>query len=160
VSILEVSLRFLNVFSTGIVAGGLATVLWVIVPVVGAFDKRTSVMAHQAMLGHQIDGIMKPLGIVSFLSGVAIVVLGALNYFPIPRASLAFSWLGILGIVGVIVTSRYYNVRTNRQIEAWSLGHIPDEYTRIRQRWNAVHAVRTSCGMLAMAAYLLALLLR
>jgi len=155
-SVLEISLRFVNVLSAAIVAGGQVTVLLVIIPVLGSFDTRLSVQVHRAMLGHQIDRFMKPLGITSLLSAVAIMGFGLLEAIQIPAASLALTGIGMAGTIGVIVTSRYFNVRTNRAMEEWSLNDIPQDYGRIRKRWDSVHAVRASSGLLAATAYLLA----
>ena len=155
-SVLEISLRFVNVLSAAIVAGGQLTVLLVIVPVLGTFDTRLSVQVHRAMLGHQIDRFMKPLGITSLLSALVIVALGLLEAIRIPAASLALTCVGIAGTIGVIVTSRYFNVPTNRVIAEWSLSDIPEDYDRIRRRWDSVHRARASAGLLAATAYLLA----
>ena len=64
--------------------------------------------------------------------------------------------LGILGTIGVVLTSRYGNVSTNRVIAGWSLVAIPKEYPQIRNRWDAIHGARTLCGAVALSGYLLA----
>src|ERR1043165_3510331 len=116
VSVLEISLRFVNVLSAALAAGGQLTILLVIVPVLGAFETRLSVQVHVAMLGHQTDRFMKPLGIAALLSALVIVALGLLEAIRIPAASLALTCLGIAGTIGTIVTSRFFNVRTNRMM--------------------------------------------
>jgi len=107
------------------------------------------------MLGHQIDRFMKPLGIASLLTALVIVALGLLEAIRIPAASLALTCVGIAGTIGMVVTSRYFNVPTNRMMAEWSLSDIPEDYGRIRRRWDSVHRIRTSSGVLAATAYLL-----
>ena len=153
---LEVLMRFINVFSAAMVAGGQLTVLWVIIPVKRELDLSLSVRIHQAMLGHQIDRFMRPFGILSILSALFILALGLFRLLQISGLSLGVESLGILGTIGVILTSRYGNVRTNRVIEGWSLAGIPKEYPQMRNRWDAIHAVRTLCGVVALSSYLFA----
>src|SRR5207237_10146197 len=112
--LLEVVIRFINVFSAAMVAGGQLTVLWVIIPVKRELDLSLSVRIHQAMLGHQIDRFMRPFGILSILSALLILALGLFRLLQISGLSLGVESLGILGTLGVILTSRYGNVRTNR----------------------------------------------
>jgi len=115
-----------------------------------------SVQVHNAMLGQQIDRFLKPTGIATLITALVIVALGLLDAVRISAASIVLTCLGIAGTVGIVVTSRYFNVRTNRAMAEWSLSEIPADYGRIRRRWDSVHRVRTSAGLLALTAYLLA----
>lgn len=148
-------LQFVNLFAAALVAGGQTAVLLVIIPVKRAWPTELSVKLHVAMLGHQIDRYMKPSGIVSILAAAAILVLGGL-----PPVSSAFTIVGMVGTVGVIITSRYFNVKTNAMMDTWSLDAIPAEYPRIRDRWDLVHTIRASCGVLAFSCYAIAVILR
>ena len=143
-------LHFVNVFAAAIVAGGLVAVLLVIVPVKRAFPPRLSVQIHLAMLGNQIDRYMKPFGIVAGLSGLALLALmpayTALRVVP--------QLVGLLGSIGVIITSRYYNVPSNRTMTTWDLDALPPGYPEWRDRWDRVHLLRTTSGLAALAGYL------
>src|SRR5262245_9270562 len=120
-AILLAVLHFVNICAAATVAGGQLCVLLVIVPTKRAFSNRTSVEVHNAMLGHQIDYYMKPAGIVAGLAAIAIV---ALDFNHLPVASIAFIVVELIGVAGVVVTSRYHNVRTNRMMATWSLDAI------------------------------------
>jgi hypothetical protein len=148
------ALRFVNLFSAALVAGGLVMILMVVVPAKRSFPHDFSVKVHLAMLHDAPDVYMKPAGIVSALTGVALLLL--------PRG---MSWayvvalvVGLLGTVGVVITSRYFNVRTNLMMSKWE--SVPDNYPEVRQGWDNVHTVRTACGVTAFTGYLLASLLR
>ena len=154
--VLDFILQFINVTAAAIVAGGQLAVLLVIVPVKREFPTELSVRMHVAMLGHQIDRYMKPSGIVSILSAIALLAVNRNQTL----APVAFTLLGMLGTVGVVILSRYFNVRTNKVMSGWSLDAIPAEYPQIRDRWDKVHTIRASCGMLGLTGYLIAALLR
>src|SRR5438105_8211388 len=158
-SLLRLCIRFLNLLSGAIVGGGQLTVLWVIVPVKRELDVSLSVRIHRAMLGDQIDRFMQPFGILSILSGLLLLLLAASRLLPISRTSFAIESVGVLGTVGVILTSRYGNVPTNRFIGTWSLADIPKDYPQIRTRWDRIHGVRTLCGVVALSCYVLSTLL-
>jgi hypothetical protein len=148
------TLRFVNLFSGALVAGGLVMILMVVVPAKRSFPHDLSVKVHLAMLHDAPDVYMKPAGIISFLTGAALLFL--------PRgmgaAYIAAMVIGLLGTVGVVITSRYHNVRTNLVMSKWE--SIPPNYPEVRERWDNVHRVRTACGVTAFVGYLLASLLR
>ena len=149
-------LTFVNVCAAALVGGGQVCVLMVIVPVKRRWPPRTSAELHLAMLGHQIDRYMKPSGIVSGLTAVAILAL-----LPTRTAAVVAAMvLGMLGTLGVIITSRFFNVRANRSMESWDLDAIPVDYAAFRARWDRVHFIRTWFGMLGLAGYLLGAMLR
>jgi hypothetical protein len=150
------ALTFVNVFAAALVAGGQVAVLLVIVPVKRVMPTRASVELHIAMLGHQIDRYMRPSGIVS---GLLALVLLALVPARTPRV-VAPLVLGILGTAGVVITSRFFNVRANRSMQDWSLDALPADYPAFRDRWDRVHAIRTCCGVLGFTGYLMGAILR
>jgi hypothetical protein len=98
---------------------------------------------------------MKPSGIVSFLTALALVLMQ-----PMPAAAWASLLVGMTGTIGVISTSRFFNVRTNAVMMGWSLDAIPDDYPKIRDTWDRVHTIRATCGVTAFCGYALAALLR
>lgn len=149
-------LQFINLFSAALVAGGQVAVLLVIIPVKRAWPTELSVKLHVAMLGHQIDRYMKPSGIISIVAAALLLVLRHM----VPPVSIAFTLVGMVGTLGVIITSRYFNVKTNAMMDTWSLDDIPADYPSIRDRWDRVHTIRASCGVLAFSAYAIAIILR
>jgi len=148
---LTAMLHFVNVLSAALVAGGQVYVFMVIIPTKREFPTRFSVEMHNAMLGHRTDGYMKPAGLTSAFSALLILLLSR----DLTTAPLVFLTLGLAGTAGVIITSRYFNLPTNHMMAAWSLDQIPANYPEIRQRWDLVHTIRASCGLLALVCYLL-----
>lgn len=148
------ALRFVNLFSAALVAGGLVMILMVVVPAKRSFPHDFSVKIHLAMLHDSPDRYMKPAGIISALTGIALLLL--------PRgmgaAYMIAMVIGLLGTAGVVITSRYFNVRTNLMMSKWE--SVPENYPEVRQRWDNVHTVRTGCGVTAFVGYLVASLLR
>jgi len=149
-------LHFVNVFAAAVVAGGLVAVLLVIVPVKQALPHRLSVEIHLAMLGHQIDRYMKPAGLVAAITGLVLLAM-------MPERSplrVAPQVVGLLGMIGVVITSRYYNVPSNRRMAEWDLNALPPGYAEWRARWDRIHVVRTTSGLVALAGYLASALTR
>ena len=150
------ALTFVNVSGAALVAGGQIAVHMVIVPVKRALPARGSVELHLALLGHQIDRYMKPSGIVSALTAMAVLALLPAR----PPAVVIPLVLGLLGTAGVVVTSRFFNVRANRAMMGWPLDALPEDYPAFRDRWDRVHAIRTCAGALGFAGYLASAILR
>jgi uncharacterized membrane protein len=154
--LLITALRFANIMATALVAGGQFYVLNVIVPVKRTISARPSVQLHLAILGHQTDRYMKPTGIVSAVSALALLALSR-GHRP---ASIVLLAIGLLGMLGVVITSRYFNVPANREMAAWSLDALPEDFDQWRNRWDKVHRIRTACGLLALAGFVGSALLR
>jgi uncharacterized membrane protein len=150
------ALRFVNIIATAIVAGGQFYVLNVIVPVKRTVSARMSVQLHLAILGRQTDRYMKPTGIVSVVSALALIALSR-GHRP---GSIVLLVIGLLGMLGVVITSRYFNVPANREMAGWSLDALPEDYGQWRNRWDRVHRIRTACGLVALAGFVGSALLR
>jgi hypothetical protein len=141
------ALNFINILSTAVIAGGQFFALLVIVPTKRRFPIPVSVQVHNAMLGHQTDFFMKPAGLISILLAVLLFVT---NYERLPIVAVVFLVLELVGVAGVIVTSRYFNVRTNAMMLTWSLDAIPANYPEVRATWDKVHTIRTCFGILCL----------
>ena len=163
IAIVLIILRFVNLFAAAVVAGGQIYVFRVVMPVKKNFDDRSSIQMHNAMLGHQTDHYMKPAGIISFLTALALVALALVamavaGVTPLPTISIVLLCIGMLGTTGVALLSRYRNVPTNAMMLTWSLDDIPQNYHEVRARWDLVHTFRVICGVTAFTFYLLATL--
>jgi uncharacterized membrane protein len=143
-------LRFINISAAAVGAGGLLMVLMVIVPAKRAMDARQSVLIHLAMLCGQPDRFMKPAGITAGLSGVVLLIL-LRNHTPAEIALLA---VGLVGSLGVVSFSHFFNVKTNALIQSWSPETVPPNYPEVRNTWDRIHTVRTAAGLLAFVGYL------
>ena len=74
------------------------------------------------------------------------------------------SFSGELAIAGsacyaaVLAIALSTNVRTNKQIERWSVQRPPDDWTLVRASWLRFHVVRTLFSLPGLACYILACL--
>jgi len=85
---------------------------------------------------------------------------GRLAYFRNQQTPTRLLTRYTLPTLGVVITSRYFNVRTNRAMAGWSLEALPADYPAIRARWDRVHSIRTCFGALGLAGYLTSVILR
>ena len=154
-TILVFVLRLINLIAAAIVMGGQTYVFRAVMPVKRRLDTRKSVELHNALLGHPSDHYLKPSGLVSLLSALAIVILSLSGYHPLPLHSVLFMCLGMLGTFVIAVLSRYFNVPTNADMLTWDLDNIPANYPQVRARWDLVHTGRVTCGTTAFVSYLI-----
>src|SRR5690242_18649168 len=115
-TLLVKALHFINIFAAAVVAGGQIYVLLVVIPTKRRFPPDLSLQMHNAMLGHLTDRFKKPCGITSAITGIIILLLNQ----DLTPLSIAFMAVGLAGTLGVIICSRYFNVRTNQMLEKYS----------------------------------------
>ena len=155
-------LRVVNIFTAGIVAGGLIHAWKLIVAGLRELPQVTQVRVHQGMLFLTPDRFMQPCGLIAGTTAVAILVLqgraGLIGATTLTLASALFMVLGLLGNFGVVISSRYFGTRINALIATWSLEAIPPEYPALRRKWDKTHFVRTTCGVTAFLGYVLGFL--
>ena len=156
-------LYVINLFTAGIVAGGLIHAWKLIVGGLRELPQVTQVRVHQGMLFLTPDRFMQPCGLTAAGTGIALLILqiiqdGPLNVSALTIASDVFLVLGLLGNLGVAITSRYFGTRINAIIATWSLDAIPPEYPAMRRKWDKTHFIRMSCGITAFLGYLLGFL--
>jgi uncharacterized membrane protein len=147
-------IRFVNIFCAGISAGGLVMILMALVPTMNNFEPNMSLQVHNEV-DHHVDRYMRPSTATSGVSAILLLLL----YLKLKRKySAAFTALGLVGTLGVILTSEFINVPTNKMLQTWSPGQVPADYPQVRAKWDKVHVVRTSSGLLALSSYTLATL--
>jgi hypothetical protein len=155
-------LRVINIYTAAVVAGGLVMAWKLIVFGLKELDQVTQVRVHQGMLFLTPDRFMQPCGLVAGVTAIAILVLqiqgDLLSGSALLVVSALFMVLGLLGNVGVVVTSRYFGTRINAIIATWSLDAIPPEYPAMRQKWDKTHFTRMCCGLVALLGYVLGFL--
>lgn len=145
-------LRFVNLLGAAILAGGQVFVLAVIIPVKRHLPAGQSVRVHQTMLDELPDRYLRPAGAISMVAAALTLLLQPDR----SRVGTLFTLLGLLSGAGVVVTSEQFNKPTNRLLRGWSTDSPPETYPALRDRWDAVHAARTACGLLALAWYIAA----
>lgn len=145
-------LHFVNLLAGAIVAGGQVFVLAVIVPVKRGLSDGESVRVHRAMLDALPDRYLLPSHIISTIAAALTLLVQRRRR----RLATLFTLLGLLSGMGVVITSEKFNKPTNRLLRGWA-GDAPlAGYPALRDRWDAVHAARTACGVLALVWYIAA----
>ncbi|MBZ5566723.1 MAG: DUF1772 domain-containing protein [Acidobacteriia bacterium] len=148
--------RFVNIFCAAITAGGLVMVLMGVYPAMRTFEPKMTARIHQA-IDLLPDSYMRPSTILSGVCGVLILVLHGAR----TPLILAYYVIGILGTLGIIVTSEFFNVRINAVVKSWAQkDYVAPEYPAMLDRWHRFHIVRTSSSLLALTCYLVAELTR
>jgi hypothetical protein len=151
-------LHFTNILCTALVAGGQVLISMVILPVKRRWSVGRALQLHQDTLDHMPDRYLKPTLLLSGATvGASSLILLVQRKFKRSIALVTFT--NLLGMIGVIATSRYFNVRTNKMMKTWTEESIPANYRQIEQRWDKIHLIRTASGILTLVSAILAGLL-
>ena len=150
---MEETIRFVNVFSAGLVAGGTAIVLLVLLPALRQLPDPQAVRLHQLVtpLFYRYQPLTTAVSAVSALGALAID----------PNVTSVQGLATVAGLVctaGVAIVSFRFNMPLNSVIARWSADAVPSEYASIRARWNTAHAARTIFAVAALGLYLVAAL--
>jgi uncharacterized membrane protein len=149
-------LRFLNIFSMTLLAGGTVMALMAIVPAKRDFPAAISIQVHNAMLHKRPDQIQKPLGTVAGLSALGILGVHFFWGHNLRKASLLFTVIGLAALLGVIIASECFNIPINLMMQDWGPDSVPENYPEIRDQWDRVHFIRTTCALLGSGCFLIA----
>lgn len=148
------SLRVVNLVAAGLAAGILVVVLVAVIPLVRGLPPAVGLLIHQRF-DPLVDRVNPPAVALSALSALLILLLDRTLTAP----AAALTALGLLGSLGVAVTSLGFNMRINRLVRSWSADAVPDAWAAVRARWNRGHAVRTAAGLLALCCQAVAVVL-
>jgi hypothetical protein len=154
-AIVDEGLKFINISSTAIVAGGQLFALRVIIPAMRGLPPQASAPLHQAMLVELPHKYLGPAGMFSAASAI-----GILAWEPsLPPLAAAFLLLGLVAWLAVAIAS-IINRRVNLRIADLSSGDIATEYPRMRRVWEQLHAVRTAASLFVLSCYVASGLVR
>lgn len=97
---------------------------------------------------------------IAVWNGVIAAGIGIIAAIAVPGAgSAALFVIGSVGMVVVGLTSEGVNRPIWRQVEKWSIDKVDDEkWAQKRHTWHLAHTVRTYGAILAVAAYIAAIL--
>lgn len=144
-------IRFINIFCAAITAGGLVMVGMAVYPAMKTFEPRITARMHRA-IDLLPDRYMRPSTITSVVTAVLLLILGRKEQ---PKAT-KYTAVGLLGSLGIIFTSEFFNVRINRIVHSWSDDYTAPEYPQMLERWGKFHVVRTTSSLVALVSYILA----
>jgi uncharacterized membrane protein len=97
---------------------------------------------------------------IAVWNGVIAAGIGVIAAFAAPGAGAAALFvIGSVGMVVVGLTSEGINRPIWRQVEKWSIDTVDDEkWAQKRHTWHIAHQVRTYGAIVAVAAYIAAIL--
>jgi uncharacterized membrane protein len=97
---------------------------------------------------------------IAVWNGVIAAGLGIIAAFAVPTAAGATLFvIGSVGMAVVGLTSEGINRPIWRQVEKWSIDKVDDEnWAQKRHTWHLAHQVRTYGAIVAVAAYIAAVL--
>lgn len=147
-----VAVRFVAVFSTGLLAGIFFG------DRMGASFARPALSPSSFVTFQQVQHVHF-VRMMPFLVGIAIlasIVWLVLIRSRIGTASFLFLALATLAFISVAVLTRTVNVPINNQLMTWSTSSPPPDMMQIWARWEQVHTVRTVMAILGFACELFA----
>ncbi|MBV9282241.1 MAG: DUF1772 domain-containing protein [Chloroflexi bacterium] len=147
-------LRFVNLFTAGIIAGGQVMVSMVTLPVMRRWSPGMSLQAHQGMLDKQPDSVMVPAAIICPLSALAVLVLRR----DFGSRSSQFYLAGIAATMVVTVASVAFAEPTSVKMRDWPSDNVPAEYPQVRDSWDRIHSVRMVASLVALGAFIVGVL--
>jgi uncharacterized membrane protein len=145
-------LRFINLLCSGVAAGILIVVAIAVMPTLMTFPPST-VVRFKAKFDPAVDRINPPFILFSMIAGVLLLFIGDPT-----STQVIFTIIGIVGSIGVAVTSLGVNMRINRTMASWNADAPPPEFQPLITRWIGVHRIRTLSGTLAFICYIVAAL--
>jgi hypothetical protein len=118
---------------------------------VGSFVSMLSVGSAGAHRGFLAVGHSRRVG--GLIEAAA--VLSTLGLFAVERGRGRASWLTAGAAVGIVVTHGLFwlgNFPVNRRTKNWTDSPPPEEWPRLRDRWEISHASRAGLATLALGA--------
>lgn len=157
-------LRIINIFCAALTAGGLMMVLMAVYPAVflpawwpfskKVFEPQTVAEIHRA-IDLLPDAYMRPSTVISGLTAL-IIIIELIQSHRLTSFITTCTVIGLIGTVGVVLTSEFFNVPINRIVHGWKDGYVSPDYPRMLARWGFFHFVRTSSSLLALVCYIMA----
>jgi hypothetical protein len=156
-------LRFMNLFCIALTSGGLVMVLVAVYPSIflpvwwpfstKKFDSKVTAELHRA-IDLRPDTYMRPSTIVAGVTALLILIL----HHGLTPFITTSTIIGLIGTLGIILTSEFLNVPINRIVHSWKDDYVPQEYPKMLARWGFFHVVRTLFSLLALVCYIIAAL--
>jgi uncharacterized membrane protein len=119
-------------------------------PAMKTFEPKITAQIHRA-IDLLPDAYMRPSTITSGLSALLILIL----HHDLTAFITTFTVIGLIGTLGIVFTSEFFNVRINRVVHSWKDDYVAPEYPQMLARWGRFHVVRTSSSVLALVCYII-----
>jgi uncharacterized membrane protein len=142
--------RFLSTFAAGIAAGTLVAVFAGVIPVLQRLPPPEALRVKR-LLDPFIDRYQPATVVLAAISAVVILL------HSLTSSETVFTAIGLVGSIGVGVTSVSVNMPINRAMGEWPPDAVPPEFEPLLARWVRFHGVRTLAAVIALAGFVLAL---
>ncbi len=135
--------QFVNIFLFALVAG----VLW------GTWFSLSRSIASISPAGFleigrtMIRNLARPMRILMPASIISAIVVLFLLLSGGTGGAFYLATLGLTFFVGVLLVTLLVNVPIDNTIKQWTLETLPSDWTKIRDRWEYFHTVRTFASL-------------
>lgn len=128
-------IKFFDVVLTGLIAG-IIFGIWI-----GYNPQQLSAVAYVEQQQNAIRALNVLMPILGLISIILTVVYAILCKGDKLNRSLLLVAAALLILSGII--TRFGNQPINAIVITWDLGHIPDNWTELRDKWWTFHIIRT-----------------
>jgi uncharacterized membrane protein len=142
--------RFLSVFASGIATGPLVAVFAGLIPLLRQLPPPEALKV-KVLFDPLIDRYQPLTVVLAAVSGVVIILHDLTTLETVCTA------IGLLGSLGVGITSGAVNVRINHEMASWPPDTVPPEFEPLLARWIRFHGVRMLSSLVGLAGFVLAI---
>jgi hypothetical protein len=152
--LLLAALQWINLVAVALGVGGQVFCLLALVPARRKWPPEMAVRVHQEAMTVLPDRYLRPMFTVSLVAGLLIALLERSGW------PTLLTVLGVLGNVATAVISYRWEFPINAEINGWGQGPVPDRFPTMRDTWDEKHLWRTTASLVALACFVLAVILR
>src|SRR5262245_54468304 len=103
-------------------------------------------------VGHlMIRNLGGPMSVLMPSAVLCTVILGVLHHRRRQTRASTFTMAAFALLLAAMVITLVVNVPIDRQIQSWTTGTLPPEWSAIRDRWEFFHGLRTLVSLFALA---------
>jgi hypothetical protein len=149
---LLILLIFVNLVSSAVLAGTTAMVALNICPEKDKMPKVMAMQTHHAMFDLKKDAYMKPVGIISGLSAIAILIVLGLEHRLTLTHGIVYG-IGLVGFMVTVVTANKFLLPLHANILTWSTEAPPPQYAERMQAFQKVMYLRLAVSCVSMLCF-------
>jgi uncharacterized membrane protein len=114
---------------------------------IGEITPATFLEVGRLMIGN-LGG---PMSVLMPAAVLSVIVLGVLLYRRRQTQASMFTMAACVLMVVAMLITLSVNVPIDRQIQSWTTGTLPPDWSAIRDRWEFYHGLRTLVSLFALA---------
>jgi hypothetical protein len=102
--------------------------------------------------GIMIGNLGGPMSVLMPAAVLSAMILGVLLYRRRQTQASMFTIAAFVLLLVAMIITLVVNVPIDRQIQSWTTGTLPPDWSAIRDRWEFYHELRTLLSLLALAS--------